>query len=36
MINNFNDLYPPYEKILWIPTFLGEMGVLSSLDYIYF
>lgn len=36
MINNINDLCPPYEKNLWIPTFLGKMGVLSSLDYIYF
>jgi len=24
------------KKSLWLPTFLGEMGVLSSLDYIYF
>jgi hypothetical protein len=26
----------PIQKNLWLPTFLGKMGVLSSLDYIYF
>lgn len=27
---------PNTKKSLWLPTFLGKMGVLSFLDYIYF